>query len=335
MMRRLLLLAVVCLFLGGVGSLGSAEGVSKTVYLALWRGCEAACEGFKRGILDHGINAEFIERDAESDQKKLISFVAEAREIKPDLILAWGTTVTLGIVGTLDQAGDPTFIDDIPVVYMIVADAVGSRIIESFDHTGRANVTGTHNRVPEETNIAAMRAMLPELDVLAMLYNPAEQNSVVKVEEVRAVARTLGLRFVSLEIDIGPNGQPVSETIPAKLAELSAAGADFLYVGSSSFLERHGKLLTEAAVEIKLPVLSPYERLVTEEAALLSVSARYEEIGRLAAQQAAKILIEGRSAGEVPVLPMEKFAFVVNMKTARALDLFPPLEILQIAETVE
>jgi len=32
---------------------------------------------------------------------------------------------------------------------------------------------------------------------------------------------------------------------------------------------------------------------------------------------------------------MEKFAFVVNMKTVRALDLFPPLEILQIAETVE
>lgn len=233
------------------------------------------------------------------------------------------------------QSGEPAFINDIPVVYMVVADAVGSGIIESFDRTGRGNVTGTHNRVPEETNIAAMQALLPKLDVLGMLYNPAEQNSVIKVEEVRTIARKMGLDLVSLEVDLGPDGHPVADTLSEKLAELSSGGADFLYVGSSSFLERNGKRLTEAALEIRLPVLSPYERLVTEEAALLSVAARYEEIGRLAAEQAASILLDDRPAGELPIRQMERFAFVVNMRTARALDLFPPLEILQIAETVE
>lgn len=319
----------------GLAVPGAALGAPKSIYLALWRGCEAACQGFKEGISTSGIDAEFIERNADQDSGRLKSFVEEARALDVDLVLAWGTTVTLGMVGTLADAGDPALLNEIPVVYMVVADAVGSGIIESFDTTGRSNVTGTHNRVPEETNIAAMRAFVPDLQKVGMLYSPAEKNSTTKVEEVRDLTQQLGLDLVAVELDIGTDGAPVADTIPEKLAQLRNEGADFLYVGSSSFLERNGELLTRAAVEVGIPVLSPYERLVTEEQALLSVAARYDAIGRLAARQAATILTQGIPAGDLPVLRMEQFAFVINMNTARSLDLFPPLELLQVAETVE
>lgn len=314
---------------------GAALGAPKSIYLALWRGCEAACEGFKDGIRASGIDVEFIERDASQDRSKLQGFVEEARALDVDLVLAWGTTVTLGLVGTLTETGDPALLSDIPVVYMIVADAVGSGIIESFDKTGRPNVTGTHNRVPEETNIAAMQAFAPDLQKIGMLFGSDEKNSVTKVEEMRELTQQMGLDLIAIELDIDTDGAPVPDTIPEKLRQLRSEGAEFLYVGSSSFLERNGGLLTGAALEAGIPVLSPYERLVTEEQALLSVAARYDAIGRLAAQQAATILTEGVAAGDLPVLRMEEFAFVVNMSTARALDLFPPLELLQIAETVE
>lgn len=319
----------------GLAVPGVALGAPKSIYLALWRGCEAACQGFKDGIRASGIEARFIERNADQDSGRLKGFVEEARALDVDLVLAWGTTVTLGMVGTLAEAGDPALLDDIPVVYMIVADAVGSGIIESFERTGRANVTGTHNRVPEETNIAAMRAFVPDLEQIGMLYSSAENNSTTKVEEVRDLTHQLGLDLIAVELDVGSDGAPVADTIPEKLAQLRDEGADFLYVGSSSFLERNGGLLTRAALEIGIPVLSPYERLVTEEQALFSVAARYDAIGRLAARQAATILTEGIAAGDLPVLRMEQFAFVINMNTARSLDLFPPLELLQIAETVE
>lgn len=328
-------LSCLALAIAGLAVPDVALGASKTIYLALWRGCEEACQGFKEAIAASGIDAEFIERNADQDSGKLQGFVEEARALDVDLVLAWGTTVTLGMVGKIADAGDPAFLSEIPVVYMIVADAVAAGIIESFEATGRPNVTGTHNRVPEETNIAAMRAFVPDLQQIGMLFSSAENNSTTKVEEVRELTQQLGLQLIAVELDLGTDGAPIADTIPEKLAQLKDEGADFLYVGSSSFLERNGGLLSRAALEAGIPVLSPYERLVTEEQALVSVAARYDAIGRLAARQAAKILTEGIAAGDLPVLRMEQFAFVINMNTARSLDLFPPLELLQIAETVE
>lgn len=328
-------LACLALAIAGLAVPDVALGASRTIYLALWRGCEEACQGFKEAIAASGIDAEFIERNADQDSGRLQGFVEEARALDVDLVLAWGTTVTLGMVGKIADAGDPAFLSEIPVVYMIVADAVAAGIIESFEATGRPNVTGTHNRVPEETNIAAMRAFVPDLQQIGMLFSSAENNSTTKVEEVRELTQQLGLQLIAVELDLGTDGAPIADTIPEKLAQLKDEGADFLYVGSSSFLERNGGLLSRAALEAGIPVLSPYERLVTEEQALVSVAARYDAIGRLAARQAAKILTEGIAAGDLPVLRMEQFAFVINMNTARSLDLFPPLELLQIAETVE
>lgn len=305
-----------------------------TIYMALWRGCEAACQGFKDTIVKSGIRATFVERDANHDKSKLAGFVEEARAMQPDLVLTWGTTVTLGMAGTLADVGDVRYLSRLPVLYMVVADAVGSGIIDSFEQTGRSNVTGTHNRVPEETNINAIRTYFPGFKKLGMLYSSAEANSVVKVDEIRALSGSMDFELVAIEFDLDAKGQPNVATIPQKMQALRDQGVDFVYVGSSSFIERNGATFTAAALQADLPVLSPYERLVTEAAALLSVSARYYAVGELAARQAQRILVEGVNPGQLPVLAMTQFAFVINMESARRLKLFPAIELLQIAETV-
>jgi putative ABC transport system substrate-binding protein len=74
--------------------------------------------------------------------------------------------------------------------------------------------------------------------------------------------------------------------------------------------------------------------LVRESQALISVAARYYDVGRLAGGQAEKILVGGVAPGDLPVVRMTDFAVVINMDVARKLKLFPPLDLLQIAETV-
>lgn len=311
-----------------------AQGKPYTIYMVLWRGCEAACQGFKTTLAKSGMNAVFVERDAARDKSRLAGFVQEARAMRPDLVLTWGTTVTLGMTGTLADAGNPRYLNDLPVVYMVVADAVGSGIIKSFEQTGRSNVTGVHNRVPEEINVNAIRTYFPGFRKLGMLYNRGEANSVGKVDEMRALSKRMNFELVALELDRGRDGQPDPSSLPGKLQALRDQGVDFVYVGSSSFIEDNGEVFTAAALRAGLPVLSPYERLVTEADALLSVSSRYYAVGELAARQARRILVDGLSPGKLPVLAMTQFAFVINMRSARQLKLFPPLELLQIAETV-
>jgi putative ABC transport system substrate-binding protein len=306
-----------------------------TIYMVFWRGCEETCAGFKEYIAEKGIDAELVIRNANRDKAKLPAFVEEARALEADLVVTWGTSVTRGIAGTLSDQGDPRFINDIPVVFMVVADPVGSQVIVSYEKTGRANVTGTRNRVPETVNINAIRSYFPAFKRLGLLYNTNEHNSVIKVQEIAELAKTMNFELVALELELGSDGKPKTESIPVRMAELDAANVDFIYLGSSSFLDVHRDIFTQSAVDHGIPVLSPYERLVRDSHALLSIAARYQDVGRLAGRQVKYILIDGQKPGDLPVLSVDQYAYVINMTTARKLNMFPSVEILQIAETVE
>jgi putative ABC transport system substrate-binding protein len=312
----------------------SAAAAQYKIMIATWRGCEEACQGFQDYLTEHGVDADFIFRDAGKKKETLSGFLAEARAEGVDLILSWGTSVTRGIAGTLTELGDPAFNHDIPNVFMIVADPIGVGIVESLDQTGRPNVTGTYNRVPEEVNIETIRAYLLSFKRLGLLYNTNEENSVLKRDEVAALTGPMGFELIALELPLGDDGKPRVEDIAPKMAGLKAAGVDFLYLGSSSFLRDNHDAVTGAAVENGIPVLSPYERLVRESQALISVAARYYDVGRLAGGQAEKILVDGNAPGDLPVARMTNFAVVINMEVARKLKLFPPLDLLQVAETV-
>jgi hypothetical protein len=75
-------------------------------------------------------------------------------------------------------------------------------------------------------------------------------------------------------------------------------------------------------------------QLVRESNALLSVAAKYSEVGKLASQQVSKILFDNKSPGRLPVVVVKKYAYVINMKVAEELGLFPSVNILQYAETI-
>jgi putative ABC transport system substrate-binding protein len=306
-----------------------------TIYMVLWRGCEEACEGFKDYIAEKNINAELVIRDSAKDKSKLPGFVEEARALKADLVITWGTSVTRGIAGTLSDQGNTKFINDIPLVFMIVADPIGSKIIESYENTGRDNVTGTRNRVPEAVYINTIRSYYPAFKRLGLLYNTNEHNSVIKAKEIESLTKQMNFELVALELEPGADGKPRPESIPVAIEQLKAAGVDFIYLGSSSFLDVNRDLFTQSAVDAGIPVLSPYERLVRNSHALLSIAARYQDVGALAGRQAESILIDQKKAGDLPVLTVDQYAYVVNMTTAKKLKMFPSVEILQIAETVE
>src|SRR5690606_20284849 len=113
------------------------------------------------------------------------------------------------------------------IVYMVVADAVGSGIIQGFERTGRNNVTGVHNRVPEEININAIRTYYPGFRKLGMLYSSNEKNSVGKVAEMRELSKDMGFELVAIEFDLDASGQPTLASTAQKLQVLRDEGVDF------------------------------------------------------------------------------------------------------------
>jgi putative ABC transport system substrate-binding protein len=110
---------------------------------------------------------------------------------------------------------------------------------------------------------------------------------------------------------------------------------DFIYMGCSSFLRNNQDLFTEEAVAFGIPVLSPYEETVLNCSALLSVAAHYEDVGKLAGEQARAILVEEKVPSDLPVRSISQYSYLVNMKVAQKINLYPSIEILQFAKIVE
>jgi len=332
MLRNFCLLLTAAI-LGGVPTISEADDTD--ILIATWRGCEEACQGLTDYLdgLDEAVNIHV--RDAGQDNNALPSMLKAARELNPDLIVSWGTSVTRAIAGDMSQLDDPAYNHEIPQVFMIVADPVGSGIVKSLDATGRPNVTGTYNRMPETVTIQAIRSYLPTFETLGLIYNANEQNSVLKYRELEGLAEAEGFQLVAAALPLAEEGMPAVEDIPRTVRELAREGADFLYVGSSSFLQANSAILGASARGVGLPVISPYEEAAQEGDALISVAASYYEVGRLAGQQVEKILVGGTRPGDLPVARMTEFAITVNLSMARDIGLFPPVSLLQIAEVVE
>ncbi len=201
-------------------ALKSAEAGDATVLIATWRGCEDACQGVQDYLAVQGHEVDLLIRDARQQPETVPEILAEARARNVDLIVSWGTSVTRGIAGDLSQLGDPAFNHEIPQVFMIVADPVGSGIIASLDATGRPNLTGTYNRMPETVTIQTIRSYLPSFRTLGLIYNENEPNSVLKVNELAALAGQEGFDLIALPLEIESQGAPLVEDIAPRCASL-------------------------------------------------------------------------------------------------------------------
>jgi len=334
-MHRKFFAYLVVVALVGVFATVVQAGEKKLILGIFYEGCEYTCEGFKAAIAESGFDAEIIIRNIEQDKSRIPELVKEARAMKADLVLTYGTSGTLGTIGTLSDIGNDRFLHNIPVVFTVVADPFGTRIAKSFERSGRTNVAGTFNRVPESVNIQIIRQYDPGFKRLGLLYNSNERNSTIKLEELQKLAPKMGIELVALDIDPASTGVPDIAKLPVRMAELRQKGVKWLYLGSSSFLKLNSELFTSSAVENGIAIVSPYESIVRENQALLSIAARRLDVGRLAASQALKILRDGIRPGDLPIVRATDFAYVVNMKVAKALGLFPPISFLQIAETVQ
>ena len=303
------------------------------IYMVVWRGCEDACKGFQDYFREEGIEVNFIIRNANRDKTKLPAFVHEAKELEVDLVLTWGTSVTVGMIGTLDDNDPAKHITDIPAVFMIVADPVGAGIISTYESSGRTNVTGTRNRVPEEVQMKAIRSYR-YFKRLGIIYNTNELNSVLNVKKIRKLSKKMRFELIVKSIDLDGNGKPIIESVPQKIKELKDRNVAFIYVGSSSFLMRHRDYLTNSAIEQGVPIVAAYEAMARRSNALLAVASRYYSVGKLAGFQAKNILINKIAPIDLPILSLSRYSYVINMETARKLRLYPPIKVLRYAEIV-
>jgi putative ABC transport system substrate-binding protein len=329
-MSRSVLAALLLLF-----SLATRAGEPPAEYrvlMLLYRGCEEACQGFQDYFRHQGVPVRFTVRDAAQDKSRIAGFVAEAKRTRPDLIVTWGTTVSLETVGRWDAVDPARHITDLPVLFMIVSQPVELGLVPSLA-SSRRNVSGSLYLLPVAEQLRAARAYF-DFRRVGFLYNPAEANALASLEALRAHSRHFGFELLDAPVTLDAAGKPMAAGLADQVAALADAGADLLYLPPDTFLNTQRQAVTGAALARGLPVFAAAEGAVLHADALFGVVNRYDQVGRFTARQALRILRDRVKPAAIPIELPRRFSYLINLRVARQLGRYPPLPLLDIAEIV-
>ena len=312
----------------------AAHAADHKVHMVVWRGCEEACRAFTRYFEDRDLPVEVQVTDVARNKDLLADLQTQLKSERPDLVVTWGTSVSRGILGTQANYGTGSALGDIPAIFMIVADPVGSDLVESYASTERPMISGVRNRVPEDVQLRLLFEYHHPAR-LGVLNDPGELNSSLNTQKLRAIADDLEFELIEELYEADAEGAVDPAQIPAAMARLKDRGAEAIYVGSSSFNLEHQDAFVAAATELGLPVFSAYTKMVRKGGALMAVGTSYANVGRLAATQAEEVLLKGQKPGDLPVKSLNRYSVIVNMTQAQQLELYPPLSLLSVAEVVK
>lgn len=303
-----------------------------TIFAILWRGETEVEKGFRAYVRERNLPFNIIFRSADRDRTKLPGIIQEIRDTKPDLVYTWGTTNSTTIAGRMDEIDPEKHITDIPVVFTMVSFPEGSRLINDRASSGR-NITGVSHIVPLDTQVKAMEAFMP-IDRIAVIYSPSEPNSVLNVNELRAMAEEGNFKVFPFPASLDETGKPSAYEIPALIDKAASIDPQFLYLGPDSFIGQNRKLITAEAKRAGIATFTATEVMIRDSEALYGLVSPYRDIGRLTARKAEQILLEGRDPSEIPIETLQRFSYQINMQVAKTLGIYPAMPLLSYAEVL-
>jgi putative ABC transport system substrate-binding protein len=262
-----------------------------------------------------GKNLVIEERFANNQMERLPDLAADLVRMNVEVIVSHSTVTTQALHKATST---------IPIVMSAIADPVGRGFVKSLARPG-GNITGLTNMVFElrGKQLEMLRSINPKLTRVAALYNPDSSANIEGIAIFQAAAKKFGIEVISLD---ARTPQKIDGTF-ARIAKESIQ-AILLIVDPAVFPHR-GKI-AESAVKLKLPSIGSDPR-DAEAGVLMSYGPNFIDIARRAATYVDKIL-KGTNPADLPVEQPMRIDLVVNMKTAKALGIKLPDEIMVRAE---
>jgi putative tryptophan/tyrosine transport system substrate-binding protein len=214
----------------------------------------------------------------------------------------------------------------IPIVFTGVGDPVGAGVVPSLARPG-GNATGVSLLATELTakRLELLREIVPSVSRVAMLWNDTNPSMVLRAQETRDAAPKLGVIVQS----VGVHDLIDLETA---FVGIESWQADALLV--DPFTRQHRKRIVDFAAQRRLPAI--YEaREFVEAGGLVSYGPSLLATQRRAAEYIDKIF-KGAKPADLPVEQPAKFELLIDMKTAKALNLrIPPSVTFRADEVIE
>ncbi len=177
----------------------------------------------------------------------------------------------------------------------------------------------------EPKRLGVLRELMPQVATIGVLLNPKHPPAGSQLRDVQDAARTIGLRLHVLHAGSDREIDAAFESIAQNRIRALAVAAD-------PFLLMHRDKLAALAARHAVPAMYPFRDFALA-GGLMSYGTDLPEVYHQLGVYAGRIL-RGTKPAELPVMQPTKFAFVINLKTAKALGLTFPSGLLAIADEV-
>ena len=247
-------------------------------------------------------------------------YAAQIIGLMPDVVLAHNTIN----VAVMQQATST-----VPVVFLGVSDPIAQGFVASLTQPG-GNVTGfsAYEFSIGGKWLGLLKEVVPSLERAAVMFNPEEApQSKFFVQAAEEAGRSRGVQVTTLPVLTVPD-------IESSLASFGRQPNGGLILPTGVFTSSRFSLIVDAAARYRLPSIAAQSPFAMA-GGLMEYGTSVDLAGqfRQAAGYVDRIL-KGAKPGDLPVQGRTRYAFVINLKTAKALGLEIPSGVFAIADQV-
>jgi putative tryptophan/tyrosine transport system substrate-binding protein len=279
----------------------------------------ALVQGFRKlGYVD-GRDVVFEHRFPNEQPERFVTLAHELVRLNVDVFIAVTRQAALAA-----QKATNT----IPIVFMVVPDPVGSKLVDSLARPGK-NITGMTNMalelVPKRVDL--LKEAISNLSRMALLVNASYPEAARRYSEMgQAAARPLTVTLLPIEVRaLGDFERAFAMIVQERLQGVSLT-VDGLFYAEQARLAR-------LALERNLPLIG-YAREMAEENGMFMAYGPSNVASFNRTAYFADRILKGAKAGDIPVEQPTTFELVLNAKTGKALGLTIPPSLLARADHV-
>ena len=275
----------------------------------------AFLKGMRELSYSEGKNLLVEWRFADGKLERLPGLAAELVQLKVDVIVTAGSPA-------ISAAQKAT--STIPIVMASAGDPVGSGFVNSLARPG-GNITGLSNMAGDIAAkfIDLLRSVVPKLSRVAMLTPSTTYGELSK--SVQAAAQKAGVKALVVEAS-------TPQEIENAFSMMVREKADAVFVGSPIVFAQQHRQIAELALKYRMPSLFQ-DRVTVEGGGLISYGQKLTDSYQRSATYVDRIL-KGAKPADLPVEQATKFELVINLKTAKALGITVPKDMLLRADEV-
>lgn len=263
---------------------------------------DATNEGFFAALDEAGIKYEADQQNASGEQSNCQTIAEKLVNDGNDLILAIATPAAQAVAGVTSE---------IPVILTAVTDPAESGLVEDNALPG-GNVTGTSDLTPVTEQIDLLQKLVPDAKTVGILFCSAETNSEIQAQMAREALDAAGIAHEDYTVSSSNEIQTVVESMIGKV--------DAIYAPTDNMIAAGMATVAMVANDNGIPTIVGEAGMV-EAGGLATYGIDYYQLGYMAGEQAIDILVNGKTAAEIPIgyLPADRCELTINEETAQTL----------------